>query len=187
MALALRQRSIVDTVQKTREDWEALREKCSAYASVVVHHRRQMGVLANRMAQGVLAHIPNALVGVQVQLLSEIDSAMTFLLGSLRDMERLVGAFRRAYLDGRALYETNWEKFHDPFVEALLPLGDDFLHFLQAHYQAHARQLAEWDDVFCRFEKAGSLGDVEQLYTKVSEPHHTTNLPPPPVDGLAAP
>eukprot|EP00667_Euglena_gracilis_P020362 EG_transcript_22044 len=186
MALSLRQRAIVEGVQKAQEDWEALRERCAAYASIAVRHRRQLQTLATPTAQGVLAHIPNALGGVRVQLLAEVDGAMTFLLGALRDLERLVSAFRRAYLDGRALYETGWERFHDPRAEGL-PLGDDFLHYLQMHYRAHAEQLAEWEDVFYRFEKAESLAAVEQLYVAVSEPKFATNLPTRPVDGLATP
>lgn len=51
--------------------------------------------------------------------------------------------------------------------DALQP-GGDFLHYLQMHYRAHAKQLAEWEDVFYRFEKAESLAAVEQLYVAVS-------------------
>jgi len=199
MDVARAQRAAVQGALTAAKEWEACRHRCCALLGSVVSRHQQIAVLSNRLAQGVLAHIPDLPATLQSALYHDIDHAMTIMLGTLRDFERLLRDLRRAYLDGRSLYELNWERFKKADT-AGLPLEADFLEFLQQYYRAHALQYMEWEEGFDRLSKAttpadmltllkgaqGAGGGNPQPAVAYFQPRFTEGLPPPPVDGITA-
>ena len=182
MNVSSRQQRVVKDVQAAQSEWNQLQEQCCTLLSVVVRHYQQMDVLSNPHAQGVLAHIPQAIDLTKAKLLAEIDSAMKMVFSSLLELGKIVKSFEQAYLTGRDLYECNKDRFENPEIREL-PLPDDYLQFLQMNYKLHSLQYLQFKDTFNAFEHATSQKMRQALLQQTLEPTYLRNLPPAPKAG----